>query len=201
MTKLCLDLCSGVGGFSQAFRNREGWEVITVDINKKVNPDLVLDLIDVIENQAQHKDFLSLKPDVILASPPCEKWSIANSQWPKEGIYKATKVLGAVLEIIAIMQPKGWIIENPKGRMRWFLRKPRLTVRLNQFGYTTVKPTDFWTNIDFGLLKASSRVNPNGIQFNKSISRAPKNRAKMPYGLSQKILEAIETGQGEDPNV
>lgn len=190
--KLCLDLCSGSGGFSSAFKSSEKWEVITVDINPRYRPDIVLDLIDAVENRQDHPDFWNIQPDVILASPPCERWSIANSHWPLPGIYTATKVLGAVLEIISEMRPRGWIIENPKGRMRWFLHKPSMTLNLKQFGYTTVKPTDFWTNIDFGLLKSTSRVNPEGIKFNSSISRLASKRALMPLGLSQMILDQME---------
>jgi site-specific DNA-cytosine methylase len=190
--KLYLDLCSGSGGFSSAFKSSEKWEVITVDINPRYRPDIVLDLIDAVENRQDHPDFWNIQPDVILASPPCERWSIANSHWPLPGIYTATKVLGAVLEIISEMRPRGWIIENPKGRMRWFLHKPSMTLNLKQFGYTTVKPTDFWTNIDFGLLKSTSRVNPEGIKFNSCISRVASKRALMPLGLSQMILDQME---------
>ena len=191
--KLCLDLCAGRGGFSSAFRDSPDWTVITVDINPRFRPDLVIDLVDAVENQQKYGDFWNLKPDVILASPPCERWSIANSQWPKRGIYQASKVLGAVLEIIAVMRPKGWVIENPKGRMRWFLGKPRASVALSQFGYKTVKPTDFWTNIDIGLLRyVDMRKNPEGRRFMRDVPRAPSARATMPYGLSKKFLESFE---------
>ena len=190
--KLCLDLCSGRGGFSRAFKENEDWEVITVDYNPKFNPSMVLDLTDVIENKEKYDKFWNLRPDVVLASPPCERWSKANSNWPLPGIYTASKVLGAVLEIIAIMKPKGWIIENPKGRMRWFLQKPTCTIALSQFGYKTVKPTDFWTNLDLGLLKSvDMRKNPNGNNFNSDIPRSPDKRAEMPYGLSQLILNVM----------
>ena len=190
--RLCLDLCSGIGGFSKAFRDSDKWEVVTVDYNAKFNPTMVLDLIDVVEHGVDYVDFWMLKPDVILASPPCERWSIANSSWPQKGIYQASKVLGAVLEIIATMKPKGWIIENPKGRMRWFLQKPTCTVALRQFGYRTVKPTDFWTNLDLGMLKSvNMRNNPNGYRFESDVPRSSHKRAEMPYGLSQTILNVM----------
>lgn len=194
--KLCLDLCSGLGGFSDAFRDNDQWKVITVDINPKLRPDMVLDLVDVMENSDKYPDFWSLRPDIILASPPCERWSTANSHWPQPGIFQASKVLGAVLEIVAIMKPKGWVIENPKGRMRWFLGKPSMTVALRQFGYRTVKPTDFWTNIDVGLLRHTQRTNPNGCKFDRDVSRNPSERARMPYRLSEKILESFEEVSG-----
>ena len=190
---MCLDLCAGRGGFSRAFRDSPDWTVMTVDINPRFQPDLVIDLVDAVENPQKYGDFWNLKPDVILASPPCERWSIANSQWPQTGIYQASKVLGAVLEIIAVMKPKGWVVENPKGRMRWFLGKPRVSVALSQFGYKTVKPTDFWTNIDIGLLKyVNQHRNPAGLRWEYDVPTLPSKRAEMPYGLSKKFLESFE---------
>ncbi len=190
---MCLDLCAGRGGFSRAFRDSPDWTVMTVDINPRFQPDLVIDLVDAVENPQKYGDFWNLKPDVILASPPCERWSIANSQWPQTGIYQASKVLGAVLEIIAVMKPKGWVVENPKGRMRWFLGKPRVSVALSQFGYKTVKPTDFWTNIDIGLLKyVNQHRNPAGLRWGYDVPTLPSKRAEMPYGLSKKFLESFE---------
>ena len=191
--KVCLDLCAGRGGFSRAFRDSPDWTVMTVDINPRFKPDMVIDLVDAVENPQKYGDFWNLKPDVILASPPCERWSIANSQWPQTGIYQASKVLGAVLEIIAVMKPKGWVVENPKGRMRWFLGKPRVSVALSQFGYKTVKPTDFWTNIDIGLLKyVNQHRNPASLRWGYDVPTLPSKRAEMPYGLSKKFLESFE---------
>ena len=190
---MCLDLCAGRGGFSSAFRDSPDWTVMTVDINPRFKPDLVIDLVDAVENPQKYGDFWNLKPDVILANPPCERWSIANSQWPQTGIYQASKVLGAVLEIIAVMKPKGWVVENPKGRMRWFLLKPWVSVALSQFGYKTVKPTDFWTNIDIGLLKyVNQHRNPAGLRWGYDVPTLPSKRAEMPYGLSKKFLESFE---------
>lgn len=194
--KLCLDLCSGLGGFSQAFREHEDWEVITVDINKKFKPSMVLDLIDAVEYPDRHADFWQLKPDVILASPPCERFSLAANSFPRQGIYTGMRVAGAVLEIIARMLPKGWIIENPKGRLRWFLGVPNIKVRLSQFGYRTVKPTDFWTNIDIGLLKSTPVYNPEGVSFAQV--RQSHIRASMPYGLSKKVLESFEAMESKE---
>ena len=191
--KVCLDLCAGRGGFSRAFRDSPDWTVMTVDINPRFKPDMVIDLVDAVENPQKYGDFWNLKPDVILASPPCERWSIANSQWPQTGIYQASKVLGAVLEIIAVMKPKGWVVENPKGRMRWFLGKPRVSVALSQFGYKTVKPTDFWTNIDIGLLKyVNQHRNPASLRWGYDVPTLPSKRAEMPYGLSKKFLKSFE---------
>ncbi len=195
--KLCIDLCAGLGGFSRAFKEREDWEVITVDINPKFNTTMVLDLIDVVEHPEDHGDFWGLKPDVIVASPPCERFSIASATWPLPGIYNAMRVAGAVMEIITRMQPEGWIIENPRGRLRYFIGKPHATYNLNRLGYRTVKPTDFWTNLDIGIFPDKKPLNKiqgrkRGRSFAFDLERSPAKRAEMPYGLSRLVLESFE---------
>ena len=185
--KILLDLCAGLGGFSQAFKERVDWQVVTVDFNPKFNTTMILDLVDAVENPDKYPEFWNLNPDVILASPPCERFSLAVNSFPKLGIYQAMRVAGACLEIITKMNPKGWILENPKARLRWFLGVPNKTVNLSHFGYRTVKPTDFWTNIDIDVPQFVRERNPEGISFNQVKSASA--RAKMPYALSEHILD------------
>jgi len=42
----CLDLFAGLGGFSQAFEEAEGWEVTTVDIQERFGTDICADVMD-----------------------------------------------------------------------------------------------------------------------------------------------------------
>ena len=66
-----IDLCSGLGGFSQAFVDA-GDEVIRVDIGTKFRnvPHTVIS--DVM---AWEPPFV---PDIVLASPPCQAFSFAR---------------------------------------------------------------------------------------------------------------------------
>lgn len=188
--KMLLDLCAGLGGFSQAFKERVDWQVVTVDFNPKFNTTMILDLIDVVESPDKYPEFWNLKPDVILASPPCERFSLAANSFPKQGIYQGMRVAGACLEIIARMNPKGYILENPKARLRWFLGVPNKTVNLSHLGYRTVKPTDFWTNIDIDVIQSARERNLEGVRFNQI--RGASVRAKMPYALSKLVLDKSE---------
>jgi site-specific DNA-cytosine methylase len=186
MQKLCIDLCSGLGGFSRAFVDA-GWKVITVDNDLKFNPTICADITKINWIEFKEKILNNQIPDILLASPPCERFSIANSHWPRPGIMKAFEILGAVLEAIYYLQPKHYIIENPKGRMRWFLGTPRHTIRLNDLGYKTLKPTDLWSDFDFSVLLP---LRNNAISWSKT--HLASKRAEMPLGLSQAILEAGE---------
>lgn len=196
MNRLCIDLCSGLGGLSQAFMDA-GWDVITVDIEAKFKPTYIMDIRNLVERPDDYSGFWLLKPRVILTSPPCERMSMATD-WPQPGIYEGMSVIGACLEIVARLRPQFWGLENPStGRLRWFIGAPTNRVRLNAFGYRSVKPTGLWGNIPLGFLKNdSSRKNPVAKNYFANGPRNPAIRAKMPLGFSQAILKAVNTDGG-----
>ena len=202
--KLCIDLCSGLGGFSRAFKDA-GWEVVTVDIDQKFQPTICGDITRLtvadIEAVLEQPDWGDYDADCILASPPCERFSLACRTWPKPGIQKAMDVVGACLELIAEIKPTFWILENPKARLRWFLGTPKGTVRLSDYGAPYLKPTDYWGNIDLPLLRRTGKPEMYLRPMSKKLNRPyqiyyrgadKERRAEMPYGLSQAILEAVE---------
>lgn len=41
-----LDLFCGLGGFSSAFKESERWDVTTVDIEERFDPDITADVMD-----------------------------------------------------------------------------------------------------------------------------------------------------------
>jgi len=75
--KLCIDLCSGLGGFSQAFENDPEWEVVRIDVNPKFRPTIVADVRYLPLREDLH-------PELLVASPPCEHFSIANPRFPRK---------------------------------------------------------------------------------------------------------------------
>lgn len=204
--KLCIDLCSGLGGFSQAFRDDPNWEVVTVDIQRKFKPTIQADVrfLPLRDN---------LQPDVLLASPPCERFSIACHTWPKIGIMKGMELVGACFEAVARLQPKKWLIENPMGRLRWFFGKPGQTVRLCDYGAPYQKKTDLWGTVllpflnetkpfDFYLRPGAKKnwaiSSKTGKPYRQSQSpltwmsgHSKETRALMPLGLSLAVKESI----------
>lgn len=191
-TKLCIDLCSGKGGFSQAFKKTSDWEVITLDIERKFKPSIIADV--------RYLPFKKgLEPDVLLASPPCERFSVACHSWPRIGIKLAMELVGAVFEAVAYLKPKHWLVENPMGRLRWFLGKPPMTVRLCDYGSPYRKLTDLWGNIALPMVKAQKKpiayvyveTHMNAKNPLPQISNSIADKAKMPFELSQTILEVV----------
>ncbi len=199
---LCIDLCCGLKGFSQAFAMSSEWDVVTVDVEPRFQPTICADVLALkasdIEKAARLGDFTKYGKVVVLASPPCERFSIANSNWPQMGIRKALEIVGACLELIIDINPDYYLIENPKGRLRWVLGPPTHSIRLSDYGHRRAtqggksrrpfKPTDLWGNVPFNLVAAdvvpSVRV---GAAYQKS-----SKRAQLPFALSQALLGAVE---------
>ena len=199
--KLCIDLCSGLGGFSQAFVDA-GWDVLRIDNDPKflsvpftLRRDITkLDWAQLRRNKERHQK------TVMLMSPPCERFSLANHTWPKPGIQKAMEIVGACLEGVAQIRPDEWMLENPKARLRWFLGKPTGTIRLSDYGAPYLKPTDYWGSVILPMLSQTTplKMYLRPMKHDKKtpspiyLSGTDKaGRAKMPYGLSQAVLEAV----------
>jgi hypothetical protein len=206
--KLCIDLCSGLGGFSAAFRDA-GWEVVTVDIDPKFKPTICRDItklsIEELESYLPSPLRLHWNPFVVLASPPCERFSVASHAWPKVGIQKALEMVGACLEIVAKMKPDKWLLENPMGRLRWILGSPSMTLRLSDFGSQYRKLTDFWGNIPIPMVEGMRQHTAYVANRMPGFNRLPRptndasKKALMPYGLSQAVLEAVSMDPQAQP--
>ena len=195
LRKLCVDICSGKGGFSQRFKNQLDWEVVTIDIERKFKPTIVADVCNLPLREG-------LEIDVLLASPPCERFSIACPKWPKEGIQKALEIVGACFETVAHYKPKLWLIENPKGRLRWFVGMPKQTIRYSDYdiNYPCNKLTDFWGNIPFPMVKHERPLHSGHFDsgwmkkhaFDRALPRDASSRAKIPEGVSSAVFQSVE---------
>ena len=182
--KICVDLCSGLGGFSQAFMDDPEWFVVRIDITGKPGVNIIADVKNLPLKE-------NLCPDVLLMSPPCERFSLANSCWPQIGIRNAMEIVGACLEAVAHLKPHYWLLENPKGRLRWFMKtKPVATFQLGDYGYRTIKSTDLWGNLPLPLVN-SHRKDNGGLRFDQGPSGSSK-RAMLPLRFSQAINKAVE---------
>lgn len=186
MTNLIIDLCCGLGGFTEAFQ-RHGFEVIRIDIKREFKPTIIADVRKLpVKN--------SLKPLFMAASPPCERFSIANRRFPKKGIREALEIVGACLESFVDLETKYWLLENPKGRLRWFLGKPKQSIALSNYGGKYMKPTDLWGNVQLPLINKIMPYEPSWSS-NKGKNRLNKasQRAKLPFDLSETIYRCIVT--------
>lgn len=192
---LCIDLCAGLGGFSQAFKQDPDWEVVTVEINKKQKPTICADVryLPLREN---------LQPDCLLMSPPCERFSLMNNFFPKPGIKHALEVVGSCLECVPYLKPKKWLLENPKGRLRWFIGIPRNSIRYSDYDltYRVQKPTDLWGNVTLPFSKMhrpvkTKRKGKHMMNFYYCYSGNRSERAKVPLGVSCAVKQGVEQAE------
>jgi len=204
------DLFCGLKGWSEAFIDK-GHEVITVDIEKKFDPTICADVMDLTA-----KDFAKFGHfDLILASPPCNCFSVASiyRHWkngkPKdEQTVKAIALVRHTLKLIDDLKPTYWILENPTGMLRTVIGKPKYIISQCRYGRSIMKPTDLWgrlpSNFEAKRCKPgnpdhekASRSAKAGLQaINNSFSnlgmRGKDERAKIPYGLSLAVCESCE---------
>ena len=66
-----LELFSGTKSFSK-IANEYGYETLTLDFDNTFNPDIAKDIMDF-----HIEDLHGYRPDIIWASPPCQKFSVA----------------------------------------------------------------------------------------------------------------------------
>jgi hypothetical protein len=204
-----LDLFAGLEGWSQAFRDR-GHDVFSTDFDPKFKVNLVKDVLELTP------DDLPWQPDIILASPPCESFSVMNigKNWtgpddehphhPKtERARMGLRILERTVWLITELKPMYFVIENPRAKMR---KMPILqscecrTVTYCQYGMRWQKPTDLFGGFPPSLVfrsmcsrgspchEAAPRGSRTGIQGKHS----PEDRAKVPYELSKEICIAAE---------
>lgn len=145
-----LDLYAGLRGWSDPFKQR-GHEVLTLDIDPQFEADYRMSILDF------DPSMLPWRPDVILASPPCEAFSVASigTHWtgghrayePRTPHAEQSKLyVLKTLELIGQMAPKVAVIENPRGVLRKLGLIPvdPTTVWYCRYGEEVAKPTDLW---------------------------------------------------------
>ena len=154
-----LELFAGTRSIGKAFE-AHGHEVFSVEWDERFdNIDLHKDIMQLTADEVIAKFG---RPDVIWASPDCTTFSISaishhRRKNPETGNLDpisdyarfCDKVDQHVLQLIQELQPRYWVIENPRGgmrKMKWMQGLPRYTVTYCQYGDTRMKPTDIWTN-------------------------------------------------------
>jgi len=201
-----LDLFSGMGGWSQSFRDA-GHPVFRIELNPAFEADAHIDIGDVSGVLAA----LPWTPDIILASPPCTSFTTMTMgrNWTHDGEPKTAvaiegrRLVLATVRIIAALRPRFWIIENPRARLRTLDLLDgfhRRTVTYCQLGEDRMKPTDLWGIFPDRLWLpvpckngdpchiAAPRGSRTGTQGGVDSARA----GLIPYALSKKVMEAAQ---------
>lgn len=193
-----LDLFSGLGGWSKAFKKR-GHEVITIDIEPKFNPYHIQDILSLKEKDMDGYD-------LIMASPPCECFSVMRigQNWTKDNrprTKEAEFALKLALHTFKLIIPHAFILENPRAKLRVLAPiPPTVTIWYCQYGERIAKPTDIWTNQPFKFRPechngaTDHEQAPRGSNEGGTMAKdkLPEERALIPYELSLDICIQME---------
>jgi hypothetical protein len=196
-----VDLFSGLGGFSQAFIDR-GHNVVRFDNDEQFSEVEYTIICDVLDLTAEDLcDYVWDIPDIILASPPCNHFSIASvyHHWkngePTEATKKQIELVRYTIKLIEEVSPKYWILENPRGMLRRVLGKPNKFLYMAAYGKKAKKPTDLWGVfppiewLEPFVWEKAPRGSDSGTQDN---SLTPAERALIPYDFSLAVCLAAE---------
>lgn len=215
-----LDLFAGLEGWAGPWREA-GHEVCSVDFDPNFQVDIHADVMDLRPTD------LPWRPDVVLASPPCEGFTVMNigKNWtrpndvpphaPKTPLaWQALKLVTRTLELIGELESAFWVMENPRGKLRKLpvvAPYERRTVTYCQLGETRMKPTDLWGGFPPSLVLPAPCKNgdtchvaaPRGSRTPGSVQgqKGGPERAKVPAALSQLVMEAAARDIGSAQSV
>ena len=175
------DLCSGLGGWTQAFDKH---------VYRFDNSDLVQHISGTFKEDVrewEHWFYKYPKPDVIVASPPCLEFSNGyNAPRPtakREGIQfePDLSILKACKQIIDLLEPKWWIIENVAGASKDFTKELKMPPR------QIIGPMFLWGY--FPYLPISNATMEKTQDWNIGDPLRANKRAMVPLEVSQALLD------------
>ena len=111
-----LELFSGTGSVGIPWRE-QGYEVMSVDIDNRFNPEICDDIL-----QVKYQNFPT--PDVIWASPPCDQYARCRTRAKApRNLALADSLVSKAIEIIQYFQKLNpsliWFLENGDSIMLW----------------------------------------------------------------------------------
>jgi len=191
--KVMWDICSGLGGASEAFLIA-GWTVIRIEIEEGLAWVPQTKTLDVLKWREWVDDLIVDHgvPDFIWASPPCKDFSNAfsapkaiwNREHPGEPYEPDMSLLHAIEDLLARVRPQHFIIENVLGASPYFT--PHLGPHFQK-----VKSFLLWGRCPVLNVPSDwSHSKFDGDTHSTDPWRANK-RAYVPLEISQAVVKAI----------
>lgn len=205
-----LDLCAGLQGWRAGFVDDE---YVSLDVDARFGCTVTRDVLEIVDlDELGHFD-------VVVASPPCEVFSVASigHHWgggsrayvPKTadavlGLRIARHVFGLIDRARAKDRDLVYVIENPRGVLRKLApRSPTATTWYCQWGLRIAKPTDIWTNIAGAWPRCRNYASdhesaPRGARTGTQGITTAAERAVVPAALARAVRAAAATGGSID---
>ena len=179
--KVIWDLCSGLGGWSEAFAQSD-WVVIRIEVNPALEYVPFTRILDV-------KDWMDWidslpHPDLVVASPPCTEFSTANPV-SRENFDPDMSIVRACLDIIDYIKPTYWILENVKGACPYI---KKIIGHHKQF----IGPFFLWGNFPH-IEDRRLRNYKKNMGGKISREKDAQETAMIPFEMSFQLKRAVET--------
>jgi hypothetical protein len=205
-----LDLFSGTGSSTQAFHDL-GHTVVRVELDARHQAESHANVMDLTPEIVIA--LLGGPPDFVWASPPCTAFSVASigTHWggghrvyePKtEAARQSQALVSHTVALIRALNPKGWLMENPRGVLRKLASVAglhRWTVTYCAYGDERMKPTDLWGHLPGWTPRPMCRngaschvAAPRGAKTGTQGRKGAVNRSRVPYALSLEVCLAAE---------
>ena len=183
-----LSLFDYSGHWSRPYREND-YHVIQIDLK------LGTDVMDIDTDWLTEHGQI----DIILAAPPCTDFAVSGARWFKtkdvDGQTKESlKIIHKVLEIVKLVNPRVWALENPVGRL------PRLLPEIGKpwywqpfwFGDPYTKKTGLWGK--FTMPNMTNVVDPTQgskmwSKYGGKSERTKKLRSITPLGFAYAFYE------------
>jgi hypothetical protein len=219
MSKKLLELFCGTKSVGKEFQ-KVGYEVISLDYNKKFNATHTVDILT--------WDYKQYEPDyfnVIWASPDCTTFSIATGGkyrtkdmiYGKNNEYQERATLGnnmifRLIEILKYFKCNSWFVENPRGLLKHFpplkefIKEVNANMNLVYYGnynWGFPKPTNIWSNLPLwnetqpNMPQDTYTIHTKGDgtirrYYNGYKFKTSEERSKIPSDLINKLMGLIK---------
>lgn len=203
--KIIVELCLGNGSFSKQFKDNPNYKIISVDILKKFNPTICIDIM----NWDYKKDLKGLDIWAFWCGVDCTEYSHALRTRERD-LTKANALVQRCLEIMNYCNPKYWFIENPQTGLlknqEFMYGIPFVDVSYCQYGYDYRKQTRIWTNLKGWEGKRCNKKTCSKVVNGKHIGSAGNGRKKYTnkiytkeekYSMPESLIKEIISYMGE----
>jgi len=190
MSGLFIELFAGSAHMAECFKNN-GWETFTVDIqqNESNTIDLVCDITNLTLDDLPTPN--TGEKFVVWAGLPCTYFSIANTAGKKHfkaggeplsiEAFRACELAVHTLDIIHMLQPTFWFLENPRGHLHQqpFMKSfPMELIYYCQYGASYQKPTMLWGRMPstfYPRNRCNHVAHEQVIGIDESMSKSDRN--------------------------
>ena len=130
----------------------------------------------------------------ILAAPPCTVFAGSGARWPRtDGDYReGLAVVDACLRLVVATRPQWWCLENPIGKLNWWLGSPKMYFDPCDYGDPYTKRTALWGEFTIPVRNPVAPTEGSKMHtgYGGKSERTKELRALTPPGFARAFFQA-----------